>query len=140
MKKKRKTLLKLAALAASIFACPLFILLYTWSCVFRSDLEGGRHGPLDAYRHALASSLVAYTLGERPVHLTTRLMETRGKDSNKMDTHNNRIGARIGLASKSFKDLEPSVRQFVSNGAINSTNTNQITWLQKERWASGRLW
>lgn len=140
VKNKRKTLLKLGAVALLISVYPLSVLFYTWGCVLRSDLEGGRHGPLDAYRHALASAVVSYTLGERPVRLVTRLMESRGKDSNAMDTRNNRIGARIGIDSTSFRNLEPTVRQAVSNGSINSTNTNQITWLPKEKWKSGRLW
>jgi len=54
-------------------------------------------------------------------------MESKGKDSNTMDRHNNQIGSQIGATSKTFRDLEPAVRQAVSNGAINSTNTNQIT-------------
>src|SRR5688572_11426083 len=101
MKKKRKLRQVLgAALILSLY--PLFVLTYTWSCVFRSDLEGGRHGPLDAYRHALASAVVSYTFGERSVGLVTSLMESKGKNSNKMDSHNNRIGAHIGANSRSF--------------------------------------
>ena len=139
-KSKRKALLKLSALALLISIYPLCVLFYTWGCVFRSDLEGGRHGPLDAYRHALASAVVSYTLGEQAVDVITAVMESRGKDSNKMDRRNNRIGARIGVVSKSFHDLEPSVRQSVLNGAVNSIDTNQITWLPKDKWRSGRIW
>ncbi|HEX7861895.1 MAG TPA: hypothetical protein VF773_16285 [Verrucomicrobiae bacterium] len=57
-----------------------------------------------------------------------------------MDRHNNRIGSQIGATSKSFKELEPTVLESVQNGAVNSTNTNQITWLPKERWRKARLW
>ena len=140
MKTKRKLLLRLTALTVLLSIYPLSVLTYTWTCVFRSDLEGGRHGPLDAYRHALASAVVPYTLHERAVDLITTLMESRGKDSNKMDRHNNRIGAQIGASSKSFHDLEPAVRQSVQNGTINSTNANQITWLPTEKWRRARIW
>ena len=140
MKTKRKLLLRLTALTVLLSIYPLSVLTYTWTCVFRSDLEGGRHGPLDAYRHALASAVVPYTLHERAVDLITTLMESRGKDSNKMDRHNNSIGAQFGASSKSFHDLEPAVRQSVLNGTINSTNANQITWLPKEKWRRARIW
>lgn len=85
MNNKRKILLRRVAiffLLLSIY--PLCVLFYTWTHVFRSDLEGGRHGPLDAYPHALASAIVSYTLDERAVYLMTGLMESDGKDSNKM--------------------------------------------------------
>jgi hypothetical protein len=140
MKNKQKILRRLAVVALLLSIDPSFVLIYTWSCVFRSNLEGGRQGPLDAYRHALASAVVAYTLDERAVHLITGLMESSGKDSNKMDRHNNLIGAQIGTTSKSFRELEPSVRQQVLAGAVNSTDTNQITWLPKEDWRDGRIW
>lgn len=140
MKFKRKLLLRLTALTLLLSIYPLCVLTYTWTCVFRSDLEGGRHGPLDAYRHALASAVVSYTLHERAVDLMTTLMESRGKDSNNMDRHNNRIGAQIGATSKSFRDLEPAVRQSVLNGTVNSTNATQITWLPKEKWRRARIW
>jgi hypothetical protein len=140
VKNNRKTVVRLSALALLLSIYPLFILTYTWGSVFRSNFEGGRHGPLDAYRHALASAVVSYTLNERAVDLVTGLMDSGGKESNKMDSHNNRIGANIGAKSKSFHDLEPSVRQAVVNGAINSADTNQITWLPKEKWRNRRIW
>jgi hypothetical protein len=132
--------MRLSALTVILSVYPCFVLIYTWSCVFQSNLEGGRHGPLDAYRHALASAVVSHTLGEWAVNLMTSLMESRGKDSNNMDRRNNRIGAHIGSSSKSFSVLEPSVRKSVLNGAVNSTDTNQITWLPKEKWRAGRIW
>jgi hypothetical protein len=140
VKKRKKILLRLAALVLFLSIYPLCVLIYTWSCVFRSDLEGGRNGPLDAYRHALASAVVSYTLDKRAVDLITRVMESRGKISNKMDIHNNRIGSQIGASSNSFGELEPAVRKSVLNGAANSPDTNQITWLPKERWRNGRIW
>ncbi len=140
MKNKRKIVRRLGVLALLLSVYPLFVLIYTWTFVYRSNLEGGRQGPLDAYRHALASAVVSYTLDERAVHLVTSVMESNGKDSNKMDRHNNWIGAQIGNHSKSFRELEPSVRQHVLEGAVNSTDTNQITWLPQENWRDGRIW
>jgi hypothetical protein len=140
VKNKRKIVLRLVGLAGLLSIYPCFVLIYTWSCVFQSNLEGGRHGPLDAYRHTLASAVVSYTLGEWAVDLITKVMESGGKDSNSMDSHNNRIGAHIGASSKSFADLEPSVRKIVLDGAVNSTATNQTTWLPKEKWRTGRAW
>jgi hypothetical protein len=140
MKKKRRIPWKLIALSFLMGIYPLFVFIYTWTHVFRSELEGGRHGPLDAYRHSLASAVVSYTLNERLVKVTTRLMESGHKNSNRMDGHNNRIGARIGSSSKSFRELEPAVRQVVLDGAVDSSNPNQITWLPKEKWKSGRIW
>lgn len=140
MSQKRKILLCIGVPVIVLSLYPLCVLLYTWNCVFRSDLEGGRHGPLDAYRHALASAVVSYTLNQGAVDLITHLMESRGKDSNRMDHHNNRVGAQIGADSKSFRELEPSVRQAVSNGSVNSTNANQITWLPEAKWRDGKIW
>ena len=83
------------------------MIVFTWSHVLRSDLKGGRHGQLDAYRHALASATVSYTVGEWAVSLTTWVFESGGKDSNKMDIHNNRIGAKIGSAPNRSVILSP---------------------------------
>lgn len=140
MNKKRQLARGLCVLALVLSIYPLCVLFYTWGCVFRSDLGCGRNGPLDAYRHTLASAVVSYTLGEWAVNLTTSIMETKGKDSNRMDSHNNLIGARIGSKSKSFLDLEPSVRKRVLDGTVNSTDENQITWLPKEKWSDARVW
>ena len=119
---------------------PLFVLGYTWTRVFASDLKGGRNGPLDAYRHALASSIVSYTLGEGAVRLTTTAFESGGRDSNRMDVHNNMIGANIGSHAGAFSELERAVRTAVDHGTVNATNENQITWLPENRWRSVRLW
>jgi hypothetical protein len=79
-------------------------------------------------------------LDRRAVDVVTRLMEAKGKDTNRMDSQNNRIGAGIGAEAKSFHELEPAVRRLVSGGSINSTNKNQITWLPEERWRRARIW
>ena len=140
MTKKRKLFLKLAAIAFAICIYPLCVLIYTWTCVLQSDLVGVGNGPLDAYRHTLASAVVSYTVGEWGVEVTTFLMERKDTVSNKMDSHNNRIGAKIGSHAKSFKELEPTVRKRVQAGAAYSKDTNQSTWLSKERWRDGKIW
>lgn len=140
MKRKRILLRKSCALVALAGVYPVCILGFTWSHVLRSDFEGGRHGPLDAYRHALASAVVSYTVGEWAVTITTIVFEWGDKNSNKMDRHNNRLGAAIGSRAESFSGIEPAVRGAVLNGAIGTTEKNQITWLPESRWEDGRFW
>ena len=140
MKKPRilRRRIVIALLIAGIY--PFSVLVCTWAFVLRSDLKGGRHGPLDAYRHALASSLVSYTIGTWAVNLTTSVFESSGKASNHMDRHNNRIGAAIGARSGSFTELERSVSQAVENGTVNSADPWRITWLNENQWRNGRFW
>jgi hypothetical protein len=57
-----------------------------------------------------------------------------------MDYHNNQIGAKIGSDAKSFKKIESKVHKRVLAGTAYSKNTNQITWLEKERWHDGKIW
>ncbi len=140
MKKKRKLLLRFSILAALVSVYPIWILVFTWSHVLKSDFEGGRHGPLDAYRHALASATVSYTLGEWAVGLVTTVFEWDDKDSNAMDRHNNNVGARIGSRAQSFREIEPTVRESVLKGAIDAPDLNQITWLPESKWRDGRFW
>jgi hypothetical protein len=140
MKKKRKFYIKLGAIAFILGIYPLCILIYTWTCVFQSDLEGGKNGPLDAYRHTLASAIVSHTLGEWAVKATTFIMESKTSASGAMDRHNNRIGMKIGSHATSFKDLEPMVRARVMKGKCSSTKTDQITWLPKTKWRNSNLW
>lgn len=140
MKKKRKFYIKLGAIAFILGIYPLCLLMYTWTCVFQSDLEGGKNGPLDAYRHTLASAIVSHTLGEWAVKATTFIMESKTSASGAMDRHNNRIGMKIGSHATSFKDLEPMVRARVMKGKCSSTKTDQITWLPKTKWRNSNLW
>ena len=134
---KRKLLRGVGGLVILLGVYPAFVLGYAWGHVLSSDFRGGRHGPLDAYRHALASSVVAYTLNESAVDLVTALFESKGKASNRMDRHNNRIGASLGRRATSFRELEPSVRQLVSQGTVDSADLDQITWLPEEKWRDG---
>ena len=106
----------------------------------RSDLCGGRHGPLDACRHALASATVAWTLGDWAVNLTTAVFESSGKETGRMDRHNNRIGAVIGSQARSFSAIEPSVRAAVLNGCVSASDPDRITWLPPAMWRDDRLW
>ena len=95
-KRTRPWLRRLALLALVLATYPTFVLTYTGSHVLQSPLPGGRHGPLDAYRHTLASAVVAYTFDARAIDLVNGVMERRGRRSNAMDIHNNLIGAGIG--------------------------------------------
>jgi len=87
MRKNRKIFLKLAALAFIVFFYPMCVLTYTWTCVFQSDLEGGKNGPLDAYRHTLASAVVSHTLGEWGVKVTTGTMGSQACGGRQMWFH-----------------------------------------------------
>ena len=140
MKVRGKFLRRVGILFLLAGLYPAFVLAFTWSHVLRSDFEGGGNGPLDAYRHALASSIVSYTLGESAVDLVSTIFESDGKDSNAMDRHNNRIGARIGSECDGWRELEPRVRQAVAEGMVNSADSQQITWLPEKRWRNDRWW
>lgn len=137
---KRTIFRRCLVIALLLCVYPVFVIGFTWSHVLRSEWKGGRHGPLDAYRHALASATVSYTLGEWAVSLTTWACEWGGKDSHQMDIHNNRIGAAIGSRCSSFRELEPAVRQAVLQGGTSAMGPDRITWLAPERWHDGKLW
>ncbi len=122
------------ALAA---AYPAFVLAFTWIQVARSSLPGGRNGPLDAYRHTLASAVVSYTLGPRAVDLATWILERGEKDSDLMDRHNNRIGAEIGIEAHSFSEIDANVKSRVSLGAVDAAEDSQVRWLSPDRWRDG---
>ena len=139
MKRKRSKLRLLLLIGLIAASYPAFVLTYTWSHVLKSELPGGRHGPLDAYRHTLASAVVAYTLNQNAVHLVNGFMEKNGKRSNAMDTHNNLVGASIGARSIRFADIEPAVKTAVSAGAIRATQSSQVTWLEPDKWQDGKL-
>lgn len=119
---------------------PICILSYVWLQVLNSPFQGGRNGPLDAYRHTLASAVVAFTLSPLAVECVTVLMERGNTPSNMMDRHNNRIGAIIGQDSDSLFNLQTTVEQAVRTGNVNANNANQITWLPKKDWLPGKFW
>lgn len=140
MKRRRRLILRSGAVLLLLSAYPVFVLGYTWSHVAGSDLPGGRLGPLDAYRHTLASAVVAFTLSPRAVDWVTSVMERGGNASNRMDRHNNRIGAVIGSRARSFGEIERAVSAQVQRGAAGATDSAQVTWLPPNRWRSGSLW
>lgn len=140
LKRKRRWRTGLVLIGMLLTAYPAFVLTYTWSHVLQSPLPGGRHGPLDAYRHTLASAVVAYTLDARAVGLVNGVMERRGRRSNAMDIHNNLIGARIGARAMRFSDIEPMVARSVASGSIDAASTDQTTWLPQSDWKEGFAW
>jgi hypothetical protein len=140
VRKNRKRLIRIVAAMLLASAYPAFVLGYTWNHVAHSKLPGGRHGPLDAYRHTLASAVVAFTLSPRVVEWVTWLMESAGKDANLMDRRNNYIGKNIGTRARSFSEIEPTVRVQVQSGSVNAFDPAQVTWLPPQRWHASRLW
>ncbi len=123
-----------------VCAYPVFVLGYTWIHVARAKLPGGRGGPLDAYRHTLASAVVAYTTDKRAVDWVSRIMERGGSGSNEMDRRNNGIGASIGLRARTFSEIEPAVLEAIQGGAENATSPDRITWLSRDHWHDRLFW
>ena len=126
-----------ACAALALAAYPAFVLGTTYTLVLRSDLPGGRHGPQDAYRHSLASAIVAYTGTPRWVAWVTMVMEDdngRGEASRAMDAHNNRIGARIGAEARSWSEMRANIDAAVAAGAVDADDPDRITWLPPARW------
>ena len=135
--------------SAVVLIGPLVLFLgYVWSHVWVQDLPGGRHGPLDAYRHTLASAVLSYVLdhGIRPgagaaaVDIVCLVMENGELRSNVMDRHNNRLGSHIGARSTSFSAIEPEVSRAVAAGAMGATRHDQVTWLPERDWQPGIFW
>jgi hypothetical protein len=127
---------RLFVLAAVLGAYPAFVMVATYSQFFAVGLPGGRRGPADAYRHSLASAIVAYTLSPRCVDWVTVVMERdgQGNAARAMDAHNNRLGARIGAAADSWNAMQQAVLAAVKNGAIDARSPDQITWLASDAW------
>ena len=126
-----------AALAVLVLAAyPVFVLVMTYSHFFAADFPGGRNGPADAYRHSLASAIVAYTLSPRCVDWVTAVMERdgEGNPSRAMDAHNNRLGARIGANADSWDAMQQAVLAAVKGGAADARSPDQITWLAPGAW------
>lgn len=136
----RRRAAAVAAIVVALAAYPTFVLGYAWTHVARCDLPGGRNGPLDAYRHTLASAVVAYTLSDAVVAAVTTAMEWRGSESNRMDRHNNAIGAAIGARATAFSQLEPAVRAQVAAGAVDAVAASQTTWRPPDQWHTRWLW
>nr|WP_232338602.1 hypothetical protein [Lysobacter soli] len=122
--------------AVVLGAYPAFVMVATYSQFFAAGLPGGRNGPADAYRHSLASAIVAYTSSPRCVDLVTAVMERggQGNAARAMDAHNNRLGARIGAAADSWTAMQQAVLAAVNEGAIDARSPDQITWLAPHAW------
>nr|WP_242525164.1 hypothetical protein [Lysobacter changpingensis] len=122
--------------AVVLGAYPAFVMVATYSQFFAAGLPGGRNGPADAYRHSLASAIVAYTLSPRCVDIVTKVMERdgQGNAARAMDAHNNRLGARIGAAADSWTAMQQAVLAAVNEGAIDARSPDQITWLAPDAW------
>ena len=128
---------RLFVLAAAVLgAYPAFVMVATYSQFFAVGLPGGRNGPADAYRHSLASAIVAYTSSPRCVDWVTAVMERDGEGNaaRAMDAHNNRLGARIGAAADSWNAMQQAVLAAVKTGAIDTRSPDQITWLAPDAW------
>jgi hypothetical protein len=137
-RKKTASLIFVFLMIMSLY--PALILGYTWFHVANAQFPGGRNGPLDAYRHTLASALVAYTLDKRVVNSVSTVMEFQNSRSNLMDKHNNGIGANIGMRAVSFSDIQPAVMNAVNQGTNNAKSPSQVTWLTSEYWKESTLW
>lgn len=126
----------LALVVLALLAYPAFVLIAVYSQWFGASLAGGRDGPADAYRHSLASAIVAYTLSPRCVDWVTAVMErgSSGNPSRAMDAHNNNIGARIGAAAPTWAAMQREVRAAVDHGAIDARSPDQITWRAPAAW------
>jgi hypothetical protein len=134
--KTRRPWRRVLTLGAVLGVYPLFVMAATYTKFFEADLPGGRNGPADAYRHSLASAIVAYTLSPRCVDWVTAVMERDGEGSaaRAMDAHNNRLGARIGATAASWNAMQQAVLAAVKNGAIDARSPEQITWLAPSAW------
>lgn len=132
----RRWMSRLLTIGVLLGAYPLFVLVAVYAYWFDCGLPGGRNGPADAYRHSLASAIVAYTSSPRCVDLVTRVMERDGEGtpSRAMDAHNNRIGAQIGASANSWKTMQRAVRAAVEHGTVGATSADQITWLAPDAW------
>lgn len=117
-----------------------FILSFVWWHCYQSQFKGGKNGALDAYRHTLASAMVAYTTSPKVVRLVTVMMERGNLPANLMDQHNNAIGAKIGSHASSITTLTNNVQQAVYQGSINAKNAQQITFLPVQYWQKSLFW
>ena len=140
MEKCWQVLVILGSIPFILAIYPSFVLGYTWMKVLQSDLPGGRHGPLDAYRHSLASAVVSYTLNEEVIEWVSVNMEYSDILTHRMDRQNNRIGASIGSEVGSFWEVEAAVSKRIAQGAIMSRDPNQSTWMPESMWRDEKMW
>lgn len=138
-KRRRRWAKRLLVAALLLGAWPAFVLGTVYSITLRCELPGGRHGPRDAYRHGLASAIVAYTASPRLVEWVTDAMEGDGL-SHRMDAHNNHVGASIGAAAPGWHDMLRAVRDAIdagreaADGAGIDADPARFAWLPRDRW------
>jgi hypothetical protein len=123
--------------AALLAIYPALVLGTVYWKVQHSEFEGGRNGPRDAYRHTLASAILARSLFPEVVDWVTLVMEHDGHGgaARAMDAHNNRNGARIGVEAASWKELDASVLASIRQGRVNASRPDQSTWLAADTWS-----
>lgn len=138
MKKFFKKTIQYTLILGGIYS--VLVLSFVWWHCYTSPLQGGKNGPLDAYRHTLASAVVAYTASPKLVAVITIIMERKGTAANLMDSHNNTIGAKIGSNTNTFSVLNQTVTAQVAHGAVNTPLSNQITWLPNLYWHNNFWW
>ena len=116
------------------------VLVFVWWSCYNSQFHYGKNGPLDAYRHTLASAVVSYTSSPKIVTFATIIMERENKSANLMDIHNNAIGANIGQHAQSLTDIKAKVATQIAAGGINKIAPTQTTWLAAEYWHESLFW
>ncbi len=133
---RKRSWRRVLVVAMLLAAYPVFVMAAVYSRFFAADLPGGRNGPADAYRHSLASAVVAYTSSPRCVDWVTTTMERDGLGtaSRAMDAHNNRLGARIGATADSWASMQQAVLIAVNQGATDARSPDQITWRAPDAW------
>lgn len=117
-----------------------FVLVFVWWNCHSSQFHYGKNGPLDAYRHTLASAVVAYTASPKLVSVVTFMMERDNKPANLMDKHNNAIGANIGQHAQSLADIKAKVATQIAAGSVNKVAPTQTTWLATQYWRESLFW
>jgi hypothetical protein len=122
------------AMLGALAVYPLLVLGYVYWHSLGSALPGPRHGPQDAYRHVLASAVVAYTTSPTVVDWVTAVMEFADEPSSRMDRHNNAIGASVGAAASAFAQIRPQVALRVRSGRVNASDPRQVTWMPPQTW------
>ena len=127
-------------IVALLLVYVLFVLGYVWWHCYKSPLEGGANGKLDAYRHTFASAVVAYTASPKLVRFVSAAMERKKRPANMMDRHNNAIGAKIGAEAKSLGEIDAKVVAQVASGQVDAKDAAQTTWMPPRFWGPGFLW
>ena len=131
----RRVVTRIVAVLLLMSIAPLSLIAFAFWESHQSGLPGRRGGPQDAYRHVVASALLAYFVSPRAVEIATAFLErNQGGTHEAMDQKNNRIGAQLGERSRSLDLLRADARKLVAAGAVDATDKSQVTWLPRDRW------